>query len=230
MINPLYETYLRNVNDWICTLNHNMENKVLGGGHVILLLHYHEEAILVYPKYHNLMPFNITIHNDEIRSKIIFGKHYLEEYLNHIKHVNYKLNSDSLRSIIPERDLTVVDNSAQLLGEKYVYSDAKQPGYLTLLPSAVASGHGELITKIVSSFKNNTHELPPVWIENVPMAGMSKIVKEIEGWQTEVKTINTTIEGLESKKNILGKYYNLLFSTGSQLEESVKQAFSCWDL
>ena len=225
-INTRYETYLKNVNDWIHTLIRNMESKVSGGGHVILLLHYHDQPITVYPEYHNLLPFSAKIHSDEIKNKIIFGDHYLKEYLNHVKHVNYTLERCRLGHLTPARDLKITDNSEQLLGGDYVYVDENQLECLTLLPSAVASGNGESITRIVSHFKKSTHELSPAWVENVPIAGMNKIVKEIERWQTEVKTVNTTIEGLESKKNILGKYHNLLFSTGTQLEESVKQAFS----
>ena len=225
-INTRYEAYLKNTVDWISMLCHNMENKVLGGGHVVLLLHYADLDISEYYEYDELMPFNLKLFDDETRSKIIFGKHYLKEYLNHVKHVNYKLGHSMDVRLAVEPDLIVVDNSDQLLGAEYRRRDKNQPGRLTLLPSAAASGHGELITKIVASFKKNTHEPPPTWIENIPIPRMNEIVKEIERLQTEAKTINTTVEGLESEKNILGKYYDLLFSTGTQLEESVKQAFS----
>ena len=225
-INARYETYLKNTVDWIRTLCYNMENKVLGGGHVVLLLHYADSDIFEYSECDDLMPFKLELFDDETRSKIIFGKHYLKEYLNHVKHVNYKLDRYRDSRLALEPDLMVVDNSDQLLGAEYVCLDKNQPGRLTLLPSAAASGHGELITKIVSCFKKNAHEPPPTWIENIQIPGMNEIIKDIERLRTEAKTINTTVEELESEKNILGKYYDLLFSTGPQLEESVKQAFS----
>ena len=225
-INTKYNTYLKNINDWIHTLIHNMENKIWGGGHVILLLHCHDQPMPVYHEYHNLLPFSAKIHNDEIRNKIIFGEHYLKEYLKYVKCVNYRLDDRSFTGITLRRNLAVVDNSDQLLGAEYTYFDENQLGRLTLLPSAVASGHGELITKIVSSFKKNAYEPPPTWIEYIPIIKMNKIVKEIERLQAEAKIIDMAIKKSESEKNILGKYYDLLFSTGSQLEESVKQAFS----
>ena len=224
-INTRYDTYLKNINDWIHTLIRNMENKVLGGGHVVLLLHHHVPPMPVYPEYHNLLPFSTKIHNDEIRNKIIFDKHYLKEYLNHVKHVNYGLEFPSPNYIGFKQD-RIVDNSNQLLGIEYAFGGENQPGRLTLLPSAVASGHGELITQIVSSFKKNAYEPPPTWIKHTPIVKMDEIVKKIERLQVEAGAIDLTIKQLESEKNILGKYHDLLFSTGTQLEESVKQAFS----
>ena len=224
-INTRYNTYLKNINDWIHTLIRNMENKVLGGGHVVLLLHHHVPPMPVYPEYHNLLPFSTKIHNDEIRNKIIFDKHYLKEYLNHVKHVNYRLEFPSPSYLGFKQD-RIVDNSNQLLGIEYAFGGENQPGRLTLLPSAVASGHGELITQIVSNFKKNAYEPPPTWIKHTPIIKMDEIVKKIERLQAEAGAIDLTIKQLESEKNILGKYHDLLFSTGTQLEESVKQAFS----
>ena len=202
-INTRYRTYLKNVNDWIHTLIRNMENKVLGGGHVILLLHSHDQPMLVYPEYHNLLPFRAKIRNGEIRNKIIFGEHYLKEYLNYVKHVNYVLEHCLPGGLTLTYDSTMVDNSDQLLGVEYAYMYENQLGHLTLLPSAVASGDGESITKIVSNFKKNTYEPPPTWIENIQIAKMNEIVKEIERLQTETNTINVTIKKLESKKIFL---------------------------
>ena len=226
-INKRCSIYQNNVSRWVQTLVSNIEGKVLSGGHVVLLLHHHDEAADMYLGYDHIMPFGIKMHKDEIRNKIHYSnKHCLKEYLHHVKQVNYRLDFTTESILEFQEDSMITDNSNNRLGFAYAYSDENRRGSLTLLPSSVAGGSGQLITKIVSSFKKHAYEFPPSWTENVKIAGMDKIVKEIKRLQAKKKIISGITEKLESQKNNLGKYHDLLFSSGQQLEEAVKQAFS----
>ena len=217
------------VDRWLETLHDNIEDKIRGGGHVILLLDPEEWITEVYPDYDSIIPFEIHQYDVERKNKIHYSsKHYLKEYLRYVKAANYELDVSEMTSQAElefQKDLMIKDNSKKYLGGEYVYHGEDYLGHLTLLPAPEASNSEQAIDKIISSFKADASDQPPSWTENIEITGMDKIVADIEGLQLQKETIDEKIVRLDSQKNNLAKYHDLLFSSGWQLEEAVKNAF-----
>ena len=227
MIDGRHDAYHNNVDKWIQTLWDNIEDKVCGGGHVILLLHRYEWAFDMYGGYGRILPFLIDMVKDEKRTKIHWSnKHILKEYLCQVKEVNYTLDINQVHPTLTlQEDFVIRDNSRKVLGAAYVCGDEIHQGRITLLPSSVTNSSDQEVEKIISILKNDACESPPHWTKNVTIPGMDKVEGEINGLYEQKNNINDKIKNVESKKKNLGKYYDLLFSSGHQLEIAVKNAF-----
>ena len=157
-----------------------------------------------------------------------------KEYLGKVEKVNYALevpadfDIDSAPPVRLQRrdDSSITDKSNEMIGATFtVMRGGTRLGQLTLLPSLVPNANEKMIDSVISGLRGHVPESPPTWMDDLRITGMDKIKSEIAGFESQKKGIDTEISGLKSKQRELYKYGELLYSSGNQLEASVKAAF-----
>ena len=209
-----------------------LEEKILGGGHIVYLLHYNEVFDRIYKL--NIMPFDIEIINVAERTKIYYPDHRFKDYLNNVQSVNYDLKiSDDIDAtnqfdarLKLKNNSLVTDKLEKIVGSSYdVIRNRKPCGQLTFLPSITPSTNSEMIDAIILELKGDIQPSPP-WANNLKITGMNEIKDDIAKLESKKAEIEEQISKLKSKKESLSSHSKLLYATGKPLEKAVKTAFS----
>ena len=207
-------------------------DKLLGGGHIVYLLHYDEmlESIrdLTY-----MMPLGIRMEKVAERTKINQTNHRFKEYLERVQSVNYVLEIpeipitytlDNVRLKLKNNSL-ITDKLEKKIGATFdVLQDETPRGQLTFLPSILPSTSSDMIGAIVSELKGHASP-PPPWVNNLKITGMNEIEDKIADLEPKKAEIEKMISELESEKRKLSSHSRLLYATGKPLEKAVKDAF-----
>jgi hypothetical protein len=91
-------------------------------------------------------------------------------------------------------------------------------GFFTVLPLLTECDDGEAVNIILEDVTAKPHEsLPPNWVKNIEMPGMSKLNKEIQANKNKIKYMEKVIRNLESSKTELEQYRKIIYTTGSEL-------------
>jgi hypothetical protein len=91
-------------------------------------------------------------------------------------------------------------------------------GSFTVLPLLADYDDREAVNIILEDVTGKPHEsLPPNWVKNIEMPGMSKLNKEIQVNKNQIKYMEKVIRHLESSKAELEQYKKILYTTGSEL-------------
>jgi len=93
-------------------------------------------------------------------------------------------------------------------------------GFFTVLPLLTEYDDREAVDIILEDVTGKPHEsLPPNWVKNIEMPGMSKLNKEIQVNKNKIKYMEKVIRNLESSKAELEQYKKILYTTGSELHD-----------
>ncbi len=97
-------------------------------------------------------------------------------------------------------------------------------GPLILLPMPTEVSDRDAVNIILENFFGLQQKtLPPQWIEEVDIPGIPEIKFEVENKYHQIEQLKTEIKPLLQRKEELEKYKQLLFETGTPLEEICKQ-------
>lgn len=214
------------------TVIEHLEDKILGGGHVIYLLHHNTMSKHMCDN-EKIIPFNIKITKIAEQTKICYTDQQFKEYLKEVKNINYILNvpktlfytQSEIRLDIDD-DSLVTDKSKRMVGAAFTALRHRTPcGYLTFLPSPSSDATAEMVDIIVSKLRGYKTEPPPSWINDLEIVGLNNIKNQITDLELEKNKLSKQISKLEDEKKKLNKYSDLLYATGNQLEEAVRIAF-----
>ena len=209
----------------------NLESVVLGGGHVICLL-YHSVAFKRFLG--DMLPFNFQINEVRSRNKIFYRNHSFKKYLESIESVNYVLEtpaddqetvSTMDSDLVLEKNSLIKDKGNKIIGAAYKVDSNSTQGRLTFLPSFMSNKHAEALYAIVTKLKGNILEPPPSWVRAVEIVGLSGIRNDIVDLESQKNVINKKLSDLEYQRIKREKSAELLYATGDQLEEAVKNVF-----
>ena len=215
------------------TVTKNLEDKILGGGHVVYLLH-HDNILGSGAGLTEIFPFGIEIEKVAKREKIDHANHRFKEYLKEVRSVNYVLkiprqlldDESSWIKLKRRNNSLIVDRAKKRVGAAYdVILDETPRGQLTFLPSLSSDANKEMIDVVISELRGDASP-PPPWVNDLKITGMDKIKDGIAKLELKKVKIEKEIAELESEKRRCLSHGRLLHATGKPLEKAVKAAFS----
>lgn len=216
------------------SISQNLDSKILAGGHVIYLMDYNYMSHYICD-HTSILIDGFSMQGVASRDKILHNSnHRFKEYLEKIKNVHYVLKipdctkvEDQFMNTDIKSDSIIHDNSNKIVGATVLIKgdDGSSYGKLTFLPAILPSADKEMINKIILELRGTNMEPPPPWINNLEIVGLTDIKKQITNFESQKNKMNKKILELEDRKKMLGKYGDLLYATGVQLEESVKTTF-----
>ena len=112
-------------------------------------------------------------------------------------------------------------------GTKKILQEIHDSGDFYFLPCPTEINDKEAINFILENFLNIYKKTPPPeWTYLIEVPGLSKIQKNIETNLQKIKKISEKNSKLREKESDLTSYRELLYSTGTELEEIVKKVFT----
>ena len=112
-------------------------------------------------------------------------------------------------------------------GTKKVLKEIHESGDFYFLPCPTEINDKEAINFILEKFLDVYKKTPPPeWIYSIEVPGLNEIQKNIETNLQRIKQISEKNEKLREKESELTSYRELLYGTGTELEEIVKKVFT----
>lgn len=209
-----------------------LEDKLLGGGRIVYLLHY-DEVLNHRHDLGDIIPFGIRMEKVAERFRISHPNHHFKEYLKRVRSINYVLevskipSADTLPSV--KLRLTngslITDRLEKMIGATFdVIQDENPRGQLTFLPAILPSTSRNMIDMVISELRGEASP-PPPWVNKLNIAGVDKIKDKITDRESKKAEIEEEISELESEKRIRLSHSRLLYATGKPLQRAVKAAF-----
>jgi len=101
----------------------------------------------------------------------------------------------------------------------------KTTGEIVLLPLIEELDHREAVRLILQDLTGveTTTELPPEWAESIGVPGVASIEDKIANNAGEIEVIQAQIDNLKGEQASLEKYRKLLYASGTELEEIVRE-------